>query len=139
MTPASHVRPRTCRAEPSSPRQRPRRHRRKETLANLSLQVYLCIMSEEITPNGVREIDASALKGLAHPLRMAIYDALTNHGPQTATSLAQRLGESSGSTSYHLRQLARHRRIREAAGGSGGRPQWRERHPGAVRVRGPGR
>src|SRR5699024_3145177 len=86
MTPASHVRPRTCRAEPSSPRQRPRRHRRKENLAKISLQVYLCIMSEEITPNNVREIDASALKGLAHPQRMAIYDALTNHGPQTATS-----------------------------------------------------
>ena len=50
-------------------------------------------MSEEITPNNVREIDASALKGLAHPLRMPIYDALTHHGPQTATSLAKRLGD----------------------------------------------
>ena len=66
---------------------------------------YLCIMSEEIThPNGVREISTSALKGLAHPLRMAIYDALSALGPQTATTLAKRLGESSGSTSYHLRQ-----------------------------------
>lgn len=96
-------------------------------------------MSEEITPNGVREIDASALKGLAHPLRMAIYDSLTNHGPQTATSLAKRLGESSGATSYHLRQLARHHLIREVAGESGGRQKWWERIPGAVRVPGPER
>src|SRR5699024_8799884 len=139
MPPASHVRPRTGRADPSPPRQRARRHNCKQSIANLSLQVYLCIMSEKITPDGVREIDASALKGLAHPLRMAIYDALTNHGPQTATSLAKHLGESSGSTSYHLRQLARHHLIREVAGESSGRQKWWERIPGAVRVAGPER
>ncbi|MGC3022179.1 ArsR/SmtB family transcription factor [Brevibacterium sp. FAM 24630] len=95
-------------------------------------------MSEEIThPNGVREISTSALKGLAHPLRMAIYDALSALGPQTATTLAKRLGESSGSTSYHLRQLARHRLIREVEGEAGGREKWWERIPGAMRVPGP--
>src|SRR5699024_3452725 len=139
MTPASHVRPRTCRAEPSSPRQRPRRHRRKETLAKLSLQVYLCIMSEEITPNGVREIDASALKGLAHPLRMAIYDALTNHGPQTATSLAKRPGVPCGRTRSLLRRLAPRHRTRGVGGEGGRRPEWWEPLPGAVRVPGPER
>ncbi|WP_209323860.1 ArsR/SmtB family transcription factor [Brevibacterium renqingii] len=97
-------------------------------------------MSEETSPrNDVREIDASALKGLAHPLRMAIYDALSAHGPQTATKLAKRLGESSGSTSYHLRQLARHQLIREVEGEKRGREKWWERIPGAMRVPGPER
>ncbi|MEU7461934.1 winged helix-turn-helix domain-containing protein, partial [Streptomyces griseofuscus] len=31
-----------------------------------------------------------------------------DHGPATASQLAERLGESSGATSYHLRQLADH-------------------------------
>ena len=97
-------------------------------------------MSDEITnPDGVREISTSALKGLAHPLRMEIYDSLSTQGPQTATSLAKRLGESSGATSYHLRQLARHRLIREAEGSGSGREKWWERIPGAMKVPGPER
>ena len=90
-------------------------------------------------PDGVREISTSALKGLAHPLRMAIYDALSTQGPQTATSLAKRLGESSGATSYHLRQLARHQLIREVEGERSGREKWWERIPGAMKVPGPER
>jgi DNA-binding transcriptional ArsR family regulator len=54
----------------------------------------------------VRPLDARSLRGLAHPLRMRLLSALTEHGPATASGLADRLGESSGATSYHLRQLA---------------------------------
>jgi DNA-binding transcriptional ArsR family regulator len=43
---------------------------------------------------------------LAHPIRFRIFELLTE-GPSTASRLAKRLGESSGSTSYHLRVLAR--------------------------------
>ncbi|MGC2939333.1 MULTISPECIES: winged helix-turn-helix domain-containing protein [unclassified Brevibacterium] len=82
----------------------------------------------------MRTLGAEALKGLAHPLRMEIYDVLMKHGPQTSTSLAKRLGESSGSTSYHLRQLARHRFIRQVESTSGGREKWWERTPGPVDV-----
>ncbi|MCI4012321.1 helix-turn-helix domain-containing protein [Brevibacterium sp. ZH18] len=82
----------------------------------------------------IREIQPADLKGLAHPVRTAIYDALSKYGQQTATTLAQRLGESTGSTSYHLRQLARHNFIREVDGTSGGRQKWWERIPGAVTV-----
>ena len=85
-------------------------------------------------PEPARRIESSALKGLAHPLRMAIYDALAKYGPQTATTLAGRLGESSGSTSYHLRQLARHDFIRQVESSTGGREKWWERTPGAVTV-----
>ena len=42
----------------------------------------------------------------AHPIRFQILHLLVE-GPSTASRLARRLGESSGSTSYHLRVLAR--------------------------------
>ena len=64
--------------------------------------------------NEDRVLDSGALRALAHPLRVRIYDILSQYGPQTASSLAERLGESSGSTSYHLRALAKHDLIREA-------------------------
>lgn len=43
---------------------------------------------------------------MAHPLRLEILGLLVE-GPATASILARRLGESSGSASYHLRVLAR--------------------------------
>jgi len=43
---------------------------------------------------------------MAHPLRLEILGLLVE-GPATASMLARRLDESSGSTSYHLRILAR--------------------------------
>jgi DNA-binding transcriptional ArsR family regulator len=42
----------------------------------------------------------------AHPTRFRLFELLAE-GPSTASRLARRLGESSGSTSYHLRMLAR--------------------------------
>jgi len=62
-----------------------------------------------------RVLDVVALKALAHPLRTQLWDALMA-GPATASQLAERLGESSGLTSYHLRQLAKHGFIEEARG-----------------------
>ncbi|MDH2427750.1 helix-turn-helix domain-containing protein [Sphaerisporangium sp. TRM90804] len=52
--------------------------------------------------------DPQALKAVAHPLRVRLLGSLRMDGPATATELAARFGESSGSTSYHLRQLARY-------------------------------
>jgi DNA-binding transcriptional ArsR family regulator len=43
---------------------------------------------------------------MAHPLRLEILGVLVE-GPSTASRLGRRLGESSGSMSYHLRVLAR--------------------------------
>ena len=60
-----------------------------------------------------RVIDAASLKALAHPLRVELFDRLAMLGPATASQLADALGESSGATSYHLRQLARHAFIEE--------------------------
>ena len=68
-------------------------------------------MSDEETP-GTRQVSLDALRALAHPLRVQLFSALTSFGPATASALAARLGESSGSTSYHLRQLEKHGFVR---------------------------
>lgn len=54
----------------------------------------------------VIELDPRRLRALAHPLRVRLLGLLRKDGPATATLLAKRLDESSGATSYHLRQLA---------------------------------
>ena len=58
-------------------------------------------------------VGPDALKGLAHPLRLQLLGELRELGSATATQLAAALGESSGATSYHLRQLHRHGFIEE--------------------------
>jgi predicted transcriptional regulator len=50
--------------------------------------------------------DPRSLRGLAHPLRLHLLGLLRADGPATASQLAARTGQSSGATSYHLRQLA---------------------------------
>ncbi|GII34536.1 winged helix-turn-helix domain-containing protein [Planotetraspora mira] len=57
--------------------------------------------------------DPRTLKAVAHPLRTRLLGALRFYGPATATELGARFGESSGSTSYHLRQLARYGFVEE--------------------------
>jgi DNA-binding transcriptional ArsR family regulator len=71
-----------------------------------------------------RVLDAKALKALAHPLRVELIELLVELGPSTASALARRLGESSGSTSYHLRQLAKERLIEEAPELGSARDRW---------------
>ncbi|HEX4402101.1 MAG TPA: helix-turn-helix domain-containing protein [Galbitalea sp.] len=78
-----------------------------------------------------RELDPASLKGLAHPLRVAMLDYLTVHGPATASQIAEILRESSAQTSYHLRQLDRHGFVREVDGLGSSRERWWERIPGA--------
>ena len=68
--------------------------------------------------------DASAVRALSHPLRLELLDLLRFEGPSTATLLARRVGESSGATSYHLRQLARHGFVEEVPGAGRGRERW---------------
>lgn len=79
-----------------------------------------------------RRVDVETLKGLAHPLRVRLWDALNFGGPATASQLAQRFGESSGSTSYHLRQLARHGFVTEVAGRGTTRERWWQVTPGGL-------
>jgi DNA-binding transcriptional ArsR family regulator len=71
------------------------------------------------------EIDAGALKALAHPMRVRINQILALRGQVSVTSLAEELGESTGATSYHLRQLARHGLVEQCdPPEGGGRQRW---------------
>lgn len=81
-----------------------------------------------------RTIDLESLKALAHPLRVKIFDVLSTYGSFTASGLAERLGESSGATSYHLRQLEKHGFVREVEGKGVGRERWWERVPGPINL-----
>jgi DNA-binding transcriptional ArsR family regulator len=77
----------------------------------------------------VQVTDVRALRALAHPLRNRLLGLLRLHGPATASGLGRTVGESSGSTSYHLRQLAAHGFVEEVPGRGGGRERWwRARH-----------
>jgi DNA-binding transcriptional ArsR family regulator len=60
---------------------------------------------------------------LAHPIRYRIWELL-REGPSTASRLAQRLGESRGSTSYHLRIIASTGIIAEDAARGTKRERW---------------
>ncbi|MFK8912010.1 ArsR/SmtB family transcription factor [Streptomyces sp. YS-3] len=80
-----------------------------------------------------RVLDARSLRGLAHPLRIRLLGALRHDGPATASQLAERLGESSGATSYHLRQLATHGFVEDAPEHGKGRERWwRATHEGTT-------
>jgi len=74
----------------------------------------------------VREVtDARTMRALAHPVRLALIEALTLEGPLTATQAGERIGESATTCSFHLRQLAKYGFVEEAGGGSGRARPWR--------------
>jgi len=104
--------------------------------ANVPLQFYRVGMTDDASPDlpGFDEsqdllLDAHRLRGLAHPVRLRLRAELVTHGPATATQLASRIGESSGVTSYHLRQLAAYGFVVDEPGRGNGRERyWRAVH-----------
>ena len=77
----------------------------------------------------VQVTDVRALRALAHPLRNRLLGRLRLHGPATASQLGRAVGESSGSTSYHLRQLEAYGFVEEVEGQGTARERWwRARH-----------
>ncbi|MFF9562682.1 ArsR/SmtB family transcription factor [Leifsonia sp. NPDC014704] len=97
---------------------------------------------EQTEPGGVvggasryeEALGMAALRALAHPLRVELMNELSDFGPATASMLAERLGESSGATSYHLRQLAKHDIIFEDTERGSGRERWWRMAPGGVTI-----
>jgi predicted ArsR family transcriptional regulator len=65
------------------------------------------------------------LRALAHPVRLALLEALTLDGPMTATEVGEKIGESATTCSFHLRQLAKYGFVEEAGGGKGRSRPWR--------------
>jgi DNA-binding transcriptional ArsR family regulator len=85
-------------------------------------------MTEERRPDAIQVTDVRALRALAHPLRLRLLGHLRLHGPATASGLGRAVGESSGATSYHLRQLAAHGFVEEVEQGTARERWWRARH-----------
>ncbi|MEU6272859.1 helix-turn-helix domain-containing protein [Streptomyces populi] len=89
-------------------------------------------------PGPVELSDLAVLKALAHPRRQRMLQHLALHGPATSATLGRALGLNTGSTSYHLRELARHGFVEETsktpgakeAGGAAGRERWWRAVPG---------
>ncbi|WP_097866883.1 winged helix-turn-helix domain-containing protein [Streptomyces sp. rh34] len=85
------------------------------------------------TDRRVHTIDARTLRAVAHPLRLRLLNTLREFGPATASKLGERLGESSGATSYHLRQLAESGLVEDAPElGKGRERWWRSVHDGTM-------
>jgi len=68
-------------------------------------------------------VDAAVLKAMAHPLRRRIMTELRK-APASSTTLAAALGENTGSTSYHLRELAKHGFIEDEPSLGKGKERW---------------
>ncbi|MCX4749124.1 helix-turn-helix domain-containing protein [Kitasatospora sp. NBC_01287] len=83
-------------------------------------------MSNEPPPISAtsRIVDSRSLRALAHPLRLRILDLLSDHGASTSAKLAERLGENTGTVSWHLRHLAEHGYIEEEEGRGTKRERW---------------
>ncbi|MFF4943884.1 helix-turn-helix domain-containing protein [Streptomyces rubiginosohelvolus] len=85
------------------------------------------------TDRRIHNVDARTLRAVAHPLRLRLLKSLRDSGPATASQLGERLGESSGATSYHLRQLAESGLVEDAPElGKGRERWWRSVHDGSM-------
>ncbi|WP_131739443.1 ArsR/SmtB family transcription factor [Actinomadura roseirufa] len=88
-------------------------------------------MTEQPPPEEIT--DPRRVRLLAHPLRQRIAEVM-RRGPVSSTTLARALGESTGATSYHLRQLARHGFVEEVPELGRGRERWWRVVPGDRRI-----
>jgi predicted transcriptional regulator len=76
--------------------------------------------------------DPRMMRALAHPLRVALIEAIGMADGQTltATQASELLGESPANCAFHLRTLAKYGFVQEAGGGRGRERPWRLRHSG---------
>jgi DNA-binding transcriptional ArsR family regulator len=65
------------------------------------------------------------MRALAHPMRIALLEAIMREGSLTATRAAELLDDSPGNMSWHLQTLAKYGFIEEAGGGRGRSRPWR--------------
>ena len=65
------------------------------------------------------------MRAVAHPLRVALLEAMRRDGEITATAAAELLGESPGNMSWHLQTLAKYGFVEETGKGRGRSRPWR--------------
>lgn len=75
-----------------------------------------------------RIADAATMRAMAHPVRLALLEALGRDEPLTATEAAAIVGESPSACSFHLRMLAKYGLV-EADEAIGRRRPWRRKNP----------
>lgn len=96
-----------------------------ETFAKILCDYAVTVSTTPPTSSGLGNGDRSAIfRTLANPLRRRILSHLQRHQDANSTSLALALGESTGTTSYHLRKLAEQGFVEEIPEKSGGRERW---------------
>jgi DNA-binding transcriptional ArsR family regulator len=76
--------------------------------------------------------DAPTLRALAHPIRLALLEALGRREPLNATEAAEIIGESPSACSFHFRMLAKYGLVQDAGGGTGRRRPWRRASPAGL-------
>ena len=69
--------------------------------------------------------DARTMRALAHPLRVALLEAIRRDGEITATRAAELFGESPGNMSWHLQTLAKYGFLEDTGTGRGRSRPWR--------------
>jgi predicted transcriptional regulator len=71
--------------------------------------------------------DPKMMRALAHPLRVALIEAIerVENRTLTATEASELLGESPANCAFHLRTLAKYGFVEEAGGGRGRERPWR--------------
>jgi predicted transcriptional regulator len=76
--------------------------------------------------------DPKMMRALAHPLRVALIEAISQADTQTltATEASELLAESPANCAFHLRTLAKYGFVEEAGGGRGRERPWRLRFRG---------
>ena len=76
-------------------------------------------------PNPPTSAERTALyQTLTHPVRLRILNYLRHYREANSTGVSKALGESTGTTSYHLRKLAELHLIEEIPERSAGRERW---------------
>ena len=83
--------------------------------------------SQPVAPRRVD--DAPTLRAHAHPIRIALLEALGRREPLNATEGAEIIGESPSACSFHFRMLAKYGLVEDAGGGTGRRRPWRRASP----------
>lgn len=86
--------------------------------------------AEPVTPRSVS--DAPTLRALAHPIRLALLEALGGREPLNATEAAEIIGESPSACSFHFRMLAKYGLVEDAGGAAGRRRPWRRASPAGL-------
>jgi predicted transcriptional regulator len=87
-------------------------------------------MTSEERPPRLEIRDPKMMRALAHPLRVALIEAISSSdtGTLTATEASELLGESPANCAFHLRTLAKYGFLEEAGGGRGRERPWRMRY-----------